>query len=757
MHSTTRVIRTTRAARSCAVCLATAGLAVAAGCRSQQKPPVVERPKPAAREPVQPARVAVSGPIDRPSGKGLGSTQLISQQRLEAPPRRPEGMEPDLFDAAPGQVRRVKYAARNATCEEFFRVICGELLDRPYIIEQGVNGAVTIDIDQEMADADLYDVLGAVTSLMGWTLQERGELLIVSPGQGLTRTPAAPILRGRSADATDFAAIRVFHLDHITAGQAAEAVGEFISETAQAVVVGRQLVIADRISQLNRLGSLLAALDAPAFDGVDLWTYRLAHQRPADAIRVLEAIAGASGLASGTDARIAFLPLGGPDRMMVASRDPGLQSMVRRWIEQIDAPAGETVRQRYFYRIQHFAPAELLSLLQDFLAGELEDGATNNPLDTRMRLSVSQEEDLLLISATPGDYADLLALLQRIDRPRQQVFVQSVIAEVSLSDNLAYGVEYFLDATLDDVGVELLGQAPLTGTPGGSAFFVGTDGFAVIEALDRTTDVSLISAPNLFVQDKGEGRIQVGGETPVLSSALETDQVSGGESNVRNEIEYRDTGVTLTVQPRVNEGGSVTLRITQEIRDAVENSSSTIGSPEFTTRIIETTVTVPHGQTLLLGGIIVNDSTQTVDRIPVLGRLPLIGPAFRSVANEVERRELLLAITPTIVSDPSDVPIITGDFLRAVQGVREAMEEAEMTFDVRTPDTIDPRGAPGPLLRPTGAPRDDAQPGRDATRPDGSLAALASITDRLSDPGAQGIRDFLLELTALAQEREGPR
>ncbi|MFG0274428.1 MAG: hypothetical protein ACF8QF_05175 [Phycisphaerales bacterium] len=751
MHTTTRAPRT-RASLTLAACLACAGLAVSAGCKGQQKDAQADQPPAPIRQAVEPARVAVSGPIDRPSGRGLGSTKLLNQQRLDAPPKAPESMSPDLLDAAPGQVRRVKYASRAVEAEDFLRVVVGDMLGRPYLGEPGVKGGVTIDIDQEMTDAELYDLVGAVASLMGWTLQERDDLLVVSAGQSLTRAPGAPILQGRSIDATDYSAIRIFRLGHISAGQAAEACKEFISDTARSVVAGRLLVIADRVSQLNRIGALLSALDTPAFDGVEMWTYRLAHQKPEDASRVLTSIAGASGLSSGNDARIAFLPLGATDRMMVVSRDPGVQPLVRRWVEQIDAPTGETVRQRYFYRIQHFAPTELLRLLKEFMAGEIEEGPTN-PSDNRMRLAVSQEEDLLLIYATPGDYADLLALLERIDRPRQQVFVQSVIAEISLSDNLAYGVEYFLEATLDNVGVELLGTAPLVGNAGGSAFFVGTDGFAVIEALDRTTDVALLSAPSLFVQDKGEAKIQVGGETPILTSALETDQVSGGDSNVRNEIEYRDTGVTLTVQPRVNEGGSVTLQITQEIRDAVENSSSTIGSPEFTTRVIETTVTVPHGQTLLLGGIITNDRRKSVDRIPVLGRMPLIGPAFRSVSNETLKRELLLAITPTIVSDPGDVPIITGDFLNAVEGVRTALERAEMTFDIRNPGVLDPAGADD-------AGGAEAAPVRETPpedRASGAFGALAMAAGGLSDPRADQVQQFFMDLAALLAEREGAR
>jgi general secretion pathway protein D len=752
MQTITRASRS-RASLTLAACLAAAGLAVGTGCKGQQKEAQVEPPPAPVRQAVQPARIAVSGPIDRPSGRGVGGTKLVNQQRLDAPPRAPESMSPGMLDAAPGQVRRVKYAARAVEAEDFLRVVVGDLLDRPYLVEPGVKGGVTIDIDQEMTDAELYDLVGAVSSLMGWTLQERDDLLIVSAGQGLTRAPGAPILNGRSADPTDFSAIRIYRLSHISAGQAAEACKEFISDTARTVVAGRLLAIADRVSQLNRIGTLLSALDAPAFDGVEMWTYRLAHQKPEDASRVLTSIAGASGLSSGNDARIAFLPLGATDRMMVVSRDPGVQPLVRRWVEQFDAPSGESVRQRYFYRIQHFAPTELLRLLKEFMVGDIEDGPAN-PADNRMRLAVSQEEDLLLIYSTPGDYADLLALLERIDRPRQQVFVQSVIAEVSLSDNLAYGVEYFLEATLDNVGVELLGTAPLVGQAGGSAFFVGTDGFAVIEALDRTTDVALISAPSLFVQDKGEAKIQVGGETPILTSARETDQVDSGDSTVRNEIEYRDTGVTLTVQPRVNEGGSVTLQITQEIRDAIENSSSTIGSPEFTTRVIETTVTVPHGQTLLLGGIITEDRTKSVDRIPVLGRMPLIGPAFRSVSNETLKRELLLAITPTIVSDPHDVPIITGDFLNAVEGVRDALEKAEMGFNVRTPGSLDPSGAG------SGAGETDAEPVRSAPeekRGADAFGALAMAAGGLSDPHAAPVQQFLMDLAALLSEREGAR
>ncbi len=390
---------------------------------------------------------------------------------------------------------------------------------------------------------------------------------------------------------------------------------------------------------------------------------------------MLTALGQASGLSVDGGALATFLDIPNSNVLMVIARDSSLQPMLRNWVERVDQRPDMPVRYDYVYHIQNYEPNELKVLLTAFYQGRLEKNV-NDPVDNRMRLVVSATEDLLLISATPSDYADLMALLEKVDRSRQQVHIQAVIAEITLSDSLEYGVDYFLTTDTGPGILDLTGAlkqfAPAN--PAGTAVFLATDGFAVIDALKTKSNVSVLSAPSTFVRDKEEASLQVGAQVPIISAAIDSSTQVQGTSGVRNEVKYQDTGIILAVTPKINESGEVTMTIRLEVTDAVPTTSSGIDSPTFTTRIAETVVTVPSNMTVLIGGAIEHRTTDRRGGIPLLGDIPGIGAAFQSREKTVDRTELLLTITPTIVNNPADTSLIVSDFLRGAHSLREALQ-----------------------------------------------------------------------------------
>ncbi len=184
----------------------------------------------------------------------------------------------------------------------------------------------------------------------------------------------------------------------------------------------------------------------------------------------------------------------------------------------------------------------------------------------------------------------------------------------------------------------------------------------------------MLSTPSVTVRDGIEATIQVGGETPVLQSVIDSGGQTGGNTDLRNEIVFRDTGIKLTVQPDINESGYVTLKIVQEVNDAIPNTTSGIDSPEFTTRLIETEVVAPHGATIMLGGIVETRKTRRVDRVPILGEIPILGALFSMDRDNIERAELIITITPTIIDEPMGAAMLATDFMRAARSVEDVFE-----------------------------------------------------------------------------------
>lgn len=727
-----------------------AGLALAA-CQKNPTTAFNELPQPIGstlplRE--RPRSEMIGGPAD-----GYARTTLLAKQRLEAQENGPERMGVEVIADAPRDARPVSLAFNELAAKDALRVIIGELLGRSYIIDPEINGELTLNVEAELSTQDVYDLLDALCVIHGWSIENRGQTLVVRTVKQRAASTAAPILSSRATYPSERPGVRLFPVRYLTPQQVGEAIKPLLSTGGVSVIAGRSLVVADTIAQLNRLGDVLKSLDKPAFSNVEVWTYELAYQAPSDAARVLETIATQSGLISGGDAMATFVVIPRSQRLMVISRDPSLHPMIQDWVEMVDQSPEAPQRHSYVYHIQHVDPGELKTMLDGFYAGRLED--PKNPLSTGMRITVSREEDLLLIQATPQDYADLMSLLERVDRSRQQVHLQAVIAEVTLSDSLEYGVEYFLSSEFGSGLLELAGPVNQfsPANPAGSAVFLATSGFAVIEALKTQSNVAVLSTPSQFVRDKAEATLKVGAEVPIITAAIDSQTQVGGTTGVRNEVEYRDTGVIFGVTPSINERGEVTMRVKLEVTDAVPTTSSGIDSPTFTTRTSETTVTVPHGKTVLIGGAIETRTTDRRSSIPLLGDIPAVGQAFTSRQKQISRTELLLAITPTIVNDPADTDFVMSEFVQSAYGVRDALRKfvAPIPDVLRTAHVQAIEDAANALAH---ASSPVAESGGAAPRDFSQL--VRSIPDARHDDEAAAVALFLKGLAArLPQDQEG--
>ncbi len=722
MQSSLPSIHTTRAGRL--LRLAGAGIATIAlaACASDDQqaasaPPPVPRAMQVPRawnSGTRPITQALR--VNDPNVQNIESAQLVSTQSLNAPvplDNRSSSLGGGTFQSIngfekqPGVLLRVTYAANNANAAEVVRTLIDEFLKRPYIMDPKLAGTITLDIDEEMTPGDIEDFLGGLTAMLGWTIEDVRGTLHVRPGNTpagiMARSPSTPILMAPPAFESDAPVVRVRRLRYITPDSIKTVMEPLMSEGGKCLNVGRMVILADTGRQQARLSRLLAALDVPAFDGASIWTYRLAHTTPENAVKLLTPIIdgtkmGAGG--AGAEPLVSLVGIPGSNHLMVISRDETVQSHVQSFVLQVDQPRDLPQRYRYIYRVQYYADLpKLAQLLRDFFSeridnvGPIAAGATPPAPTGGARIFLDAEEKMLLIHSTPEDYADLLAVLRAVDRPRQQVHLSGVIAEVGLTGSLQFGVEYFLQAfDIDGLGVlELVGTPGLPAVSSGSAFFVGGDGIAIVQALETEGDVEILSQPRLTVRDRDIGRIQVGGETPVVTGDVNSDTVSDGTTAIRRQIEYRDTGIKLEVTPRINETGDVTLAIVLEISEVGQQTDL---GPEFTTRVLETSVIVPHGKTLVLGGIISSVKRNSITRIPILGHIPLVGYAFQSTNDRDVKTELLLTITPSIINSPDEGTAFMSDFMVASRSVRAALEGIADQLPtgslIQTPPMVEP-------------------------------------------------------------------
>ena len=244
------------------------------------------------------------------------------------------------------------------------------------------------------------------------------------------------------------------------------------------------------------------------------------------------------------------------------------------------------------------------------------------------QITSDDNNNAILVYGTPREYAVIEDALRKLDVPPVQVMIEAAITEVSLTDDLRFGLQWnFIEGNENAVLTDSTTGTGLVRDVPGFSFLFGNSGSltGVLNALEGKTKVNVVSAPKLMTVNNGTASLQVGNQVPVLTQ--NSTATIDPNAPVINAIEYRDTGVILKITPRVNGSGMVLLDITQEVSDVLSSraSGSSINSPVISTRKVSTTVSVQDGQVLALGGLIRNVQTRDKTGIPFLSQIPIIG------------------------------------------------------------------------------------------------------------------------------------
>lgn len=311
-------------------------------------------------------------------------------------------------------------------------------------------------------------------------------------------------------------------------------------------------------------------------------------------------------------------------------------------------------------------------------ASRLRQPATGEeevPTEDPVRIIADPVKNALVIYATPNDYREVEAVLKRLDTIPLQVLIEATILEVSLDDELRYGVEWFFNSGDNSFSLSSLATGAVGSIFPGFSYALRTGDIRfIVNALESVTNVRVVSSPLLLVLDNQTAALQVGNEVPISTQSSVSTLAPGAP--VINSIEYRNTGVILDVTPRVNTGGLVTLELGQEVSDAVLTTSSTLNSPTFEQRRVESTIAVQDGEAIAIGGLIRDRDERTNSGAPLLKDIPLLGFLFGTTANQNTRTELLILLTPRVVGSQEEAQRLTNEIRRRLHGVTELEERA---------------------------------------------------------------------------------
>ncbi|HMJ42949.1 MAG TPA: type II secretion system secretin GspD, partial [Pseudolabrys sp.] len=281
-----------------------------------------------------------------------------------------------------------------------------------------------------------------------------------------------------------------------------------------------------------------------------------------------------------------------------------------------------------------------------------------------LKIVADETKNSLLIMANDRDYQRVLRVIQGLDVVASQVLIEAVIAEVTLNDELQYGVQWQLakGGTPTATFSNALTGGVAAAFPGFNYAINAANIATTLSALNALTHVNVISTPSLMVLDNKTARLQIGDQVPITTqTAVSTVTAS---TAIVNSITMQDTGVILSVTPRINESGRVQLEIEQEVSAVVKTTTSNIDSPTIQQRRVRTTVVVNDGEVLALGGMIQEQASKNSNQIPLLGDIPGLGAVFSNRNNSVKKTELVILITPRVVRDGTEGRLVTEEYRR---------------------------------------------------------------------------------------------
>ncbi|MEM9785494.1 MAG: type II secretion system secretin GspD [Pseudomonadota bacterium] len=633
--------------------------------------------------------------VERQQGRVTGGQRVEAGQGTIFPGRQPLLIDSDFVDE--NGERTVSLNLVNVDIESAAAAILGELLQINYVIDPGVQGTVNIRSSQPVTRTTAIEVFELALKQNNAVLVRRGDIFAISPlsaDLSIAPSTARDVLPGYT--------LRVIPLRNIGAQEMAAILQPFAGDGIVGIDAQRNiLVLAGTSVDQQSWQETIDSFDVDWLANRSVGIFPINGRSAQSIVNGLERVVETD---EGFQPLVVFEVIPENNSILAVAKTPRALENVAVWINRLTRD-GANDAQVYSYDMKYARAAAIAPTLAQILGVSVETSgeasevieasadatamASTGIFDNQgtlnaTRIVASEATNTLLIHATPEEYQRVLGILHRLDVPQRQVLVEATIVEVSLNEDLRYGVQYFLEeggASLGLTSGESFNISPTA--PGFALSLGGNPANAVIDALDTVTSINVISSPNLMIVNNESARLVVGDQVPTAVRTAQ-DASSADDQVFVSTVEYRDTGVIFEVTPRINSSGSVLLNIGQEVSLVGETDPAT-GNPVISQRLINSSVAVDSGETVVLGGLFSDRRTGSNGGIPILKDLPVAGNLFGNTSRGRDQTELLVLITPRIVNNRMDARRVTAQLRDRVQSLQSS--GPSMSTQVNIPST----------------------------------------------------------------------
>ncbi len=576
---------------------------------------------------------------------------------------------------------------KNTDIRIVIRAVLADSLGLSYFVDSRVQGNVTLETSGPISRSALRTTLEALLKTKGFALVPTSDGYHILPVADAPRTVTSiKQAKPASADLPGFG-VQVIPLQHTKPSEMEKILEPFAPPggVLRSDDSRRIIIVAGTSQELIGMMRAINTFDVDKMKGMSFGIYSLNYVEADKIAKELEDIFSSEE----NDTGVKFIPVTRINRLIAVAPSRSLLLTVESWVERLDLGESAPGRRIYVYQMKNSRAQDIAETLNLIIgngfggnSGRLNNGLSRdrrgvaqqgrgnigtgrrndtsaaggrlgrtqsqfgNEVDS-VRIVPNEENNSIVVMATPSEFAVVETALKQLDVTPRQVLVEVTVAEIGLTEELRYGLQWHFETGNNTVA---FGQSalPAAQVPGFSWLYTNSDSAsAVLNALETLSDVRVISSPKLLVLNNQSATLQVGDEVPVPTATAVS--VNNSDAPIVNSIQYRNTGVILTVTPRINEGGLVMLEVEQEQSNVAETASSGIDAPTIQQRKMSSTVAVQNGSTIALGGLIRTTASKNNSGIPFLMDIPIIGQAFRT-NNLVERRtELIILLTPRII------------------------------------------------------------------------------------------------------------
>lgn len=613
------------------------------------------------------------------------------------------------------------------------KAILGDMLGQNYVIAPGVQGTVTLATPRPVSPAQAMSLLEQVLS---WNNARMvfadGRYNIVAADSALSGTVAPRT--GSPALARGFEA-RVVPLRYISAEEMKKVLTPYARPNAIITTDNARnvITIGGTRAELENYLRTIEIFDVDWLQGMSVGVFPLKSGKASKVVGDLEKVFGEQSK-SPVAGMFRFLPLDGANAVLVITPQARYLDEIQSWLERIEGAGGEV--QLFSYELKYVKAKDLADRLAQVFGGgrgtsdqgqgsaslmpglestQIQDsgvdsnGTSNAQIggdsgsgsglgegmslgprtggNSAVTLQVNgdtvgvaavDETNTLLVRSNAGAWQSIRDVIERLDTMPMQVHIEAQVAEIKLSGDLRFGVNWYFENAIPDPALRALALgrsiwgstaasasgvtvAPNGGITGGmSATFLGPNAMAVINALDRVSDVNLLQTPSVLVRNNAEATFNVGSRIPIQSVSVNTG--TSDPTNTIAQVQYLDTGTILKVRPRVTKDGMVFLDVVQEVSTPGAIPADAQGNVRIDTRRLKTEAAIQSGETVMLAGLIQDTRTKGSSGIPGLSRIPWIGGLFGTQTNATDRTEVIVLLTPTIIRNPQEARDLTDEY-----------------------------------------------------------------------------------------------